>query len=171
MRCATTNSDRTEKEDNNEFCLIEVRVLQRLPAVQGALLCHTFQTSEKFPDSVSALSTKHKQLGSRTEVLRQAMNRGGIQLCVKTLQMTMTRAWTLEMTEELIHTPITEHDKACVLQSFVEHNVASEHLNSERPFYGRDSCNEKKREKVQNNKNSQAALLRLFSYVRPSPDP
>ena len=56
------------------------------------------------------------------------------------------------MTEEWIHTPITEHDKACVLQSFVEHNVESEHLNSERPFYGRDSCNEKKNERVKKTK-------------------
>ena len=28
--CNTTNSDRTGKEDNNEFCLIEVRVPLRL---------------------------------------------------------------------------------------------------------------------------------------------
>ena len=99
--------------------------------------------------------------------------------------------------------PHSHHDKACVIQSTVEHNVASEHFNSslahitartsqakvsarkksstplwrtmspgkkavERPFYGRDCCNEKK--KVPK-KNSQAALLRLFSNVRPSPDP
>ena len=51
---------------------------------------HTFQTSEQLPRSVSAPSTKHKQQGRRTEVLRQATNRGGIQLCVKTLQITMT---------------------------------------------------------------------------------
>ena len=44
--------------------------------------------------------------------------------------MTMTRAWTLEMTEDWTHPRITEHDKACVLQSTVEHNVASEHFNS-----------------------------------------
>ena len=42
----------------------------------------------------------------------------------------MTRAWTLEMTEDWTRTRITEHDKACVLQSTVEHNVASEHFNS-----------------------------------------
>ena len=41
-------------------------------------------------DSVSAPSTRHKQQGRRTEVLRQATNRGGTQLCVKTLQMTVT---------------------------------------------------------------------------------
>ena len=63
-------------------------------------------------------------------MLRRATNRGGIQLCVKTLQMTMTRAWTLEMTEDWTHTRITEHDKACVLQSTVEHNVTSEQFNS-----------------------------------------
>ena len=37
------------------------------------------------------------------------------QLCVRTLQMTMTRAWTLEMTEDWTHARITEHDKACVV--------------------------------------------------------
>ena len=107
-------------------------------------------------------------------MLRQATNRSGIQLCVKTLQMTMTRARTLEMTEDWTH---SHHDKACVIQSTVEHNVASEHFNSslahitartsqakhasleddvareknavERPFYGRGSCNEKKTKKSQ----------------------
>ena len=89
----------------------------------------------------------------------------------------MTRAWTLEMTEDWTH---SHHDKACVIQSTVEHNVASEHFGSslahitarlsqakvsarkksstplwrtmspgkkavERPFFGRDSCNEKKK--------------------------
>ena len=38
----------------------------------------------------------------------------------------------------------------------------------ERPFYGRGSCDEKKTKEFLNNKNSQAALPRLFSYVRPS---
>ena len=41
----------------------------------------------------------------------------------------------------------------------------------DRPFYGRDCCNEKKKESPTKNINSQAALLRLFNYVRPSPDP
>ena len=50
---------------------------------------HTFQTSEQLPDSVSAQSTKHEQQARRTDVMRQATNRDGIQLCVKTLQMTM----------------------------------------------------------------------------------
>ena len=49
------------------------------------------QTSEQLPDSVSALSTEHKQQGRRTEVLRHATNCGGFQLCVKKLQVTMTR--------------------------------------------------------------------------------
>ena len=49
----------------------------------------TFQTSEQLPDSVSAQSTKHKQQARRTDVMRQATNRDGIQLCVKTLQVTM----------------------------------------------------------------------------------
>ena len=161
--------------------------------------------SKQLPDPASALSTEHKQQARRTDVLRHAANRGGIQQCVKTLQMTKTRAWTLEMTEDWTHPRITEHDKACVFQSTVEHNVASEHFNSslahitarpsqakvgarkksstplwrtmsprkkamKSPFYGRGSCNEKKR-KSHKTKNSQAALLRLFSYVRPSVDP
>ena len=63
-------------------------------------------------------------------MLRQATHRDGIQLCVKTVQMTMTRAWTLEMTEDWTHTRIKEHDKACVLQSTVEHNVVSEQFKS-----------------------------------------
>ena len=34
QRGCTVNSDRTEKEDKNEFCLIKVRVPPRLPVVQ-----------------------------------------------------------------------------------------------------------------------------------------
>ena len=37
--------------------------------------------------------------------------------------MTTTRAWTLEMTEDWTPPRITEHDKARVFQSTVEHNV------------------------------------------------
>ena len=62
----------------------------RLSVVQRAQLYHTFQTSEQLPDSVCAPSTKHKQQARRTDVLRKDTNRDGIQLCVKTLQMTMT---------------------------------------------------------------------------------
>ena len=144
---------------------------------------------------------KGKQQGRRTEVLRQATNRGGTQLCVKPLQMTMTRAWTLEMTEDWTHTRIKEHDKAYALQRTSEHfdsslahttgrpsqakvgarnkivhasledDVARKKNAMERPFHGRDSCNEKKKESFfEKKKHSQAALLRLFSYVRPSPD-
>ena len=40
----------------------------------------------------------------------------------------------------------------------------------ERAFYGRDGCNEKKNKKNLKKTNSQAALLTLFSCVRPSPD-
>ena len=174
----------------------------RLPVVQRALLHDTFQTSEQLPDSVSAPSTKHQQQGRRTEVLRQATNRDGIQLCVKTLQITMTRAWTLEMTEDWTHSRIMEHDKACVILSTVEHNVALEHFDSslahsktlasegrckeeivlasleddvarknamERPFYGRDSCNEKikrkKSPKKQKLRGSSPQTLQLRSSL------
>ena len=72
----------------NDFCLIEVRVPLRLPnGVVSTAVPHV-QTSEQSPHSVSAPSTKHKQQARRTEVL--TTHRGGTQLCVKTLQMTMT---------------------------------------------------------------------------------
>ena len=106
------------------------------------------------------------------------------------------------MTEDWTHTRITEHDKACVLQSTVEHNVASEHFNSslahitarpsqakvsawkksstplwrtmspgkkamKRPFYGRDSCNEKttKESKNKNFTCSSSQTLQLRSSL------
>ena len=76
---------------------------------------------------------KGKQQGRRTEVLRQATNSGGSQLCVKPLQMTMTRAWTLEMTEDWTHTRITEHDKAYALQRTSEHFDSSLAHTTARP--------------------------------------
>ena len=65
-----------------------------------------------------------------------------------------------------------EHNKACVLRSTVEHNDASDHLNwsgkivstrkknaVERPFYGRDSCEEKKSKKKNEKKKTHGHLL------------
>ena len=93
----------------------------------------------------------------------------------QTLPMTLARAWTLEMTDDRTHTRITEHDKDGVLQS-THFNSSLAHITArpsqakvgarkksstplwrtrqeknavERPFHGSDSCNEKKKEKVQ----------------------
>ena len=62
--------------------------------------------------------------------------------------MTMTRGWTLEMTEDWTHTRVTEHDKACVLQITVEHKVASEHFNwsgRKRPRLYEGQCRQEKK--------------------------
>ena len=46
--CNTINSDRTGKEDNNEFCLIEIHVPLRLSMVQWALLYPDVRTITRF---------------------------------------------------------------------------------------------------------------------------
>ena len=67
------------------------------------------------------------------------------------------------------HTRITKHDKTCVLRSTVEHNDASGHLNlsekkkknaAERPFNGRDGCEEKKSKTPKKTKTHRHRLMR-----------
>ena len=70
------------------------------------------------------------------------MNRGGIQLCVKTLQMTMTT------------TQAVKCRRLAGPKSLLPKKNAME-----RHFFGRDTCDEKNSKKNQKNKNSQTALL------------
>ena len=105
----------------------------------------TFQKSEQSSDSVSALSTRRKPQASRTE-----------------------QRWDPTVCPDTADDNENDTSRQMPAPCRAKKSPPQKKDSMARPFYGRDSCDEKKIEKLAKNKNSEAAPFRLIG--RTSPD-